>query len=95
MRPGAWRWLSALLVALNLAGCKSATGTHTYPPDPLFLLKKPLEARAENAPPMTLVSAESVSPPLPYRLVVARYGRAAPQQPSPGESSEPPLPCSP
>ncbi len=95
MGPGAWRWLSALLVALTLAGCKSSTGTHTYPPDPLFASKKPLEGKAETGPPITLVSADTVSPPLPYSAVVARFGPTGRRQPSPSPSPEIPSPDSP
>ncbi|MCI0455981.1 MAG: hypothetical protein L0Z62_03250 [Gemmataceae bacterium] len=95
MRPGAWRWLSVLVGALTLAGCKSSSGTHAYPSDPLFVSKKPLEGKAENAPPVTLVSAEIVSPPLPYSAVVARYGpRGRPRDslPRPQEPGKPESP---
>ena len=95
MRPGAWRCLSVVVVALHLMGCKSSTGTHAYPPDPLFVSKKPLEAKAENAPPVTVVSTEQVSPPLPYTAVVARYGPKGRQRSSAAESQQPAKPDSP
>src|SRR5262245_27066911 len=84
MRPGTWRWAGALLMALNLAGCHSGPREHPYPPDPLFVTKKPVEAKAENAPPVTTTVREPVSPPAPPRAVVTRPEPTgnAPDQPA-------------
>src|SRR5262245_27959088 len=94
MRPGAWRCLSlsVLVATLHLTGCRSSTSTHVYPSDPLFVSKNPLDGKAENAPPVTLVSTDQVSPPLPYTAVVARYGPKGRQPTSAVESQEPAKP---
>jgi hypothetical protein len=47
-----------------LAGCERAAVKQSYPPDPLFLSKKPVEGKVESARPV-LAYHEPVVPPLP------------------------------
>ncbi len=66
MRRNGWL-LCALLAGTCLAGCKTSSG-HAYPDDPLFVSKKPIEAKAETAPPTRVASADPVAPTLPFAL---------------------------
>jgi|SRR6516225_2932471 hypothetical protein len=59
------------LVALALAswgiGCKSAD----MPADPMFISRKPVEAKPETAAPVMVAYAEPVLPPDPVMVVIA------------------------
>jgi hypothetical protein len=67
MRASAWL-LSAVLAGVVLPGCKSSSAAHTYPADPLFVSKKPIESKAENTPPLQVAYAEPAAPTLPLAL---------------------------
>jgi hypothetical protein len=67
MRLKGWL-LSAVLTGICLTGCKMSSG-HAYPDDPLFVSKKPIEAKAETAPPVKVAYAEPVAPISPLALV--------------------------
>ena len=63
-----WRiWLMAIGMATCGIGCKSAG----IPADPMFISRKPVEAKAETAGPVAVVYAEPVLPPDPVMVVVA------------------------
>ena len=64
-------WLVAALAATGAAGCQDTAG-HTYPADPLFAGKKPIEAKSENTAPVAVVCQEPAIPPVPAR-VLATY----------------------
>jgi hypothetical protein len=59
-----------------LAGCQGIFGNQGVPDDPLFLDKKPLEAKAELAPPIALVYTPLTPPANPY--FADERARAAP-----------------
>lgn len=60
-----WR-LTFLLMLLGLTGCKGLFGSPGPPDDPLFLSKKPLEARAKSSPPTAPPFSEPLPPSNPY-----------------------------
>jgi hypothetical protein len=63
-----WRiWLMAIGMASCGIGCKSPG----IPADPMFISRKPVEAKAESASPVAVVYAEPVLPPDPVMVVVA------------------------
>ena len=63
---GLGRLLAVLLMLGSLTGCKGLFGTQGPPEDPLFLNKKPLEAKAQNARPVTVAFSEPLPPLNPY-----------------------------
>jgi hypothetical protein len=64
-RSGSHYWLTFLLAASLLAGCRSSSGEQKYPSDPLFLSKRPVVAEAASAPPVVAAYQEPTVPPLP------------------------------
>jgi hypothetical protein len=75
-RIAAGACLAAVLAAV--AGCPGSSG-QTYPADPLFVNKKPVEAKAENAAPVPVVQLEPSVPAVPAMVVAAtRRGDAVP-----------------
>jgi len=60
-----WR-LTFLLMLLGLTGCKGLFGSPGPPDDPLFLSKKPLEAKAKNSLPTAPPYSEPLPPSNPY-----------------------------
>src|SRR5262249_14308005 len=66
------RLLSAVLIVGCLAGCKGLFGSQGPPPDPLFLDRKPLEAKAVAAPPLTLAHSEPQPPANPCLATASR-----------------------
>jgi hypothetical protein len=65
VRRNIWRcWLGVTLLAGGLCGCERATVSHTYPPDPLLISKRPLESSPEAAT-TQLVSTDPAAPALP------------------------------
>jgi len=62
-------WLVLVLAAALLAGCQDTAG-HTYPPDPIFAGKKPIEAKAQEAAPAAVACVEPAMPAVPA-LVLA------------------------
>ncbi len=67
MCPPIFRRTLALLL-LPLGGCEGLLPSHGLPDDPLFIHRKPLEARAVSGPPVTLAHVEPAPPPNPYFL---------------------------
>jgi hypothetical protein len=63
---GTLRGLLLLLMLAFLAGCKGLFGTQGPPDDPLFLDKKPLEAKAQSSRPVAPNYSEPVPPINPY-----------------------------
>jgi hypothetical protein len=61
-----WRraWFAAAVAGTLLVGCERAAVRPSYPPDPLFLSKKPVRGNAEKARP-ALAYTEPAVPPLP------------------------------
>ncbi len=63
-----WRvWLMAIAMVSCASGCKSPG----IPADPMFISRKPVEAKPETAAPVALVYAEPVLPPDPVVIVIA------------------------
>jgi hypothetical protein len=80
-------WLLALALASWGMGCKSPD----MPADPMFISRKPVEAKQETAAPTAVVYAEPVLPPDPVLIVAAPP--ASPSevaQPSNKPSGKPP-----
>jgi hypothetical protein len=73
---GCGRILVFVLTLVCLAGCKSLFGTQGPPDDPLFLNKKPLEAKARSSRPVAPAYSEPTPPSNPY--VTDRTGVAGP-----------------
>jgi hypothetical protein len=96
------RWCPALLVAGTLlVGCERGAVRQSYPPDPLFTSKKPVEARAESARPL-LAHNEPGVPGLPPTAVasaprehVVGKPRTPPERTAPPEPVPPPPPPDP
>jgi hypothetical protein len=67
-----WRdwqiWLGLGLLFSSLAGCQWMFGSKGQPSDPLFEIKKPVAAKAELAPPVTLAYSEPALPHDPIAL---------------------------
>jgi hypothetical protein len=64
-----WRiWLVAVLVGCWATGCKSPE----LPADPLFISRKPIEAKPETAAPVALAYVEPPLPPEPF--LMPRFG---------------------
>jgi hypothetical protein len=63
---GRGRVLFFVLILACLAGCKSLFGTQGPPDDPLFLNKKPLEAKARSSRPVAPGYAEPTPPINPH-----------------------------
>lgn len=60
------RVLVFVLLLACLAGCKGFFGTQGPPDDPLFLNKKPLEAKATTTRPVAPSHSEPMPPINPY-----------------------------
>jgi hypothetical protein len=69
-----------MIVVIAATGCQSTA----MPEDPLFLSKKPIESKAELAPPVALVYSE---PAMPRDPGVAYAKRAAPRRRASEESA--------
>jgi hypothetical protein len=62
------RLLASLFFASTLlwqCGCPAGSSKHTYPPDPLFISKKPQEVPASPEMPVVSAHAEPQIPPKP------------------------------
>jgi hypothetical protein len=84
-------WLTAALAGSCLLGCQGLGRHAPYPPDPIFVLKKPVEAKAEKAAPAAVVAAEPEPPAVPPAVVAARQApRNQPAVPSapPGQPED-------
>jgi hypothetical protein len=67
----AWRsWQIGLAGVLACLGCQ--TGDHSLPRDPLFVSRKPVEAKPELAAPVTVAFAEPVMPVDPIVALAKR-----------------------
>ena len=71
-------WLAGMVMTSWVVGCKSAD----VPADPMFVSRKPVEAKPETAAPVAVVYAEPVLPPDPVMVVIA-------PPPSPPEIAQP------
>jgi hypothetical protein len=67
--------LLACCLACSLTGCKGLFGNQGLPHDPMFLDKKPIEAKARYAPPIALAYSEPVPPTHPSAQPPALAGR--------------------
>jgi hypothetical protein len=75
-------WLNAVFLCSCLLGCRSTSKAPPYPADPLFVIRKPEEAKAENAAPLVVVNATPEMPAVPAAVLAAR-------QPPPGPATRP------
>jgi hypothetical protein len=64
------RWLAVALGMTFLVGCERAAVRQPYPPDPLFLSRKPVAGKVETAQPV-LACSEPAVPPLPPAAVAS------------------------
>ena len=86
MRPFTARIaVTAFLCAGGLTGCHGLARHPSYPADPLFVIKKPLEAKAEIAPPALVARAEPEIPQVPATVLAVR--RSATERSGPLPSS--------
>ena len=65
-QAGPRRFLIVLLVLGCLGGCKSLFGTPGPPDDPLFISRRPLDAKAERSTPVTVAYSEPAPPANPF-----------------------------
>ena len=89
--------VTVCLLILGLTGCKGLFGEHELPDDPLFISRKPVEAKSEQTAPVPVAHAEPTPPANPYYgeprspLIAGtlRKGRSVPgtptSRPAPGE----------
>ncbi len=77
--PRAWRrvWLAAALGGSLLLGCERAAVRPPYPPDPMFLTRKPVPGNAEKAQPLLAHSEPAVPSPPETALASAPRQRLA------------------
>jgi hypothetical protein len=59
-------FLQVVVLLVGLAGCKGLFPDPGLPDDPLFIDRKPLEAKARLGPPVPVVVAEPTPPANPY-----------------------------
>jgi hypothetical protein len=77
-------WLAAVLGGGAL-GCPSTPKHFSYPDDPLFVSKKPVEGKADKGGPALLAAVEPAVPPAPTEALVYRAARKLEsEQPKPG-----------
>src|SRR5438874_8715348 len=86
-------WLAGwLAVSFVLTGCHRSTVHNNNPPDPLFHTKRPIEARATDAPdPDANARAEPTPPPLPSNATLAGVRLGAPEDDDPLEGVTKPV----
>jgi hypothetical protein len=71
-------WLAAALAGACLPGCWGAAH-YTYPADPLFASRRPIEAQAETGPPAAVAYSEPAVPPVPgIVLAIAQHDMVPP-----------------
>jgi len=70
--------LQSALLAGCLVGCQSTPKAPPYPADPLFVSKKPQEAKTENADPVLVADAAPDEPPVPAAVLAARQAPRGP-----------------
>jgi hypothetical protein len=86
-------WLAAALAGSLLLGCERAAVRAPYPPDPLFLTKKPVQGKVESVRP-ELAYNEPAAPPLPpTALATAPHNSLVPLERGPNVSHERPTPA--
>src|SRR5438105_2226546 len=77
---------------LSLTGCGTLFTQRGVPDDPLFLSRKPHEAKAVSTAPLVVVHAELTPPPNPYfadnRTVAGTLTRRSTTSPAAGEPHE-------
>jgi hypothetical protein len=79
---------AALLTLCGLTGCSGLFSGHGLPDDPLFISRKPLEAKAVSAPPVVIAHLEPAPPPNPYFAVSHSTSYSRPR-PEPGKQTAP------
>jgi hypothetical protein len=89
-----WRWLTALLLGAGLTGCKGPQAP-SYPADPLLVSKKPIEGKAQTAPPPRVAAADTVVPPSRANLIAACLAHSRPAGAEAAPALEPPPPARP
>ncbi len=77
--PCNWRhaWFAAVMAAGLVAGCERAAVKQPYPPDPMFVARKPVPGQAEKAQPLLAHSEPAVPPPPDTALASAPRQRLA------------------
>jgi hypothetical protein len=96
MRPSRrWRWLTALVLGAGLTGLAGCKSSHTFPADPLLVSKKPIEVKAQAAPPAKVASGDLVAPPSRVNLVAACSAHPRPNPFADSTTIDPPLPARP
>jgi hypothetical protein len=68
MRRLALAWLATALACT--AGCQDHAA-QTYPADPLFSNRRPIEAKVDSAAPVLVASADPTLPPIPALVLAA------------------------
>jgi hypothetical protein len=77
-----WRpWFVAALAGSALLGCEHAPVKPSYPPDPLFLSKKPVAGNVEKAQTVVACREPAVPPLPPGALATAPPQRGVPFDP--------------
>jgi hypothetical protein len=88
-RNAAQGLLAAAVLAACLTGC-TGNSRQTYPSDPLFINKKPIEAKVDNAAPTAVAQLEPAVPQVPALVVAATRRAPVGGAPVPGQASGPP-----
>jgi hypothetical protein len=83
--------LMAALAAASLSGC-TASGP-AYPPDPLFLSKKPIETAVENAASPAVPQQAPAVPAIPPAVLAALHREPAAGVALPDQALQPPAAC--
>ncbi|HJT77397.1 MAG TPA: hypothetical protein VJ739_09375 [Gemmataceae bacterium] len=83
--PRGWRqpWLAGFLATGLLVGCEHTAVSPPYPPDPMFVARKPVVGNAEKARPLLAHSEPAVPPPPDTALASAPPQRLATRPASP------------
>jgi hypothetical protein len=81
--------LMAALATASVSGC--ATPGPAYPPDPLFISKKPVETAVENAAPAAIHQPEAAVPAIPATVLAALHREPGTGGTSPVQALETPM----
>lgn len=81
-------WFAAALAGSLLLGCERAAVKPSYPPDPLFLTKKPVAGKVDRAQPL-LGYSEPAVPPLPPAALASAPRKAGPPVPGDQRAASP------
>lgn len=88
MMPRCWQ-AGLLTVMLALPGCKTLFSSEDKPEDPLFLTRKPIEAKANLAPPAHVAYLTPAIPPSPFANPSAIAQKKTPPNPAAHPASLP------